>query len=82
MCLFGASHAVTIEGQITQIPEQLRNMPGFDNMLLDVLVQLEGAPGTSQWTQLLQKAVIHVFLVNFVAHLGFINVNIFLTHLS
>ena len=71
LCLFGASHAVTLEGQITQIPEQLRNMPGFDNMLLDVLVQLEGAPGTSQWTQLLQKKEIYVLLVNFVAHLGF-----------
>jgi len=53
LCLIGASQAVTLEGQITQIPDQLRNMPGFDNMLLDVLVQLEGAPGTSQWTQLL-----------------------------
>lgn len=51
--LIGASYAVTLEGQITQIPPQLRDMPGFDNMLLDVLVQLEGAPGTSQWTKLL-----------------------------
>ena len=49
------SYGVTLEGQITQIPDQLRNMPGFDKMVEDVVVQLEGAPGTSQWTKLLQK---------------------------
>ena len=53
--LAGFSYGVTLEGQITQIPDQLRNMPGFDKMVEDVVVQLEGAPGTSQWTKLLQK---------------------------